>query len=82
MEKTRFGNWLLGAESTRKKVKKTLKSKTWDLNNKNSHKEKNEQEEMGICPALGKGWERGVYKFIFRQVPSEHLLNCEHFYCE
>ena len=54
MEKTRFGNWSLGSESTRrKKVKKTLQLKTWDLNNKNSHKEKNEQEEMGICPALG-----------------------------
>ena len=36
---------------------------------------------MGIGPALGKG--RGeVDKFIFRQVPSEHLLNCEHLYSE
>lgn len=32
------------------------------MNNENRHKEKNEQEEMGIyCPALGKGRERGVY---------------------
>ena len=65
----------------KKEKKKKNKTKTWDLNNENSHKEKNEQEEMGIGPALGKG--RGeVDKFIFRQVPSEHLLNCEHLYSE
>ena len=86
---------MLGSESTKRKIvkvnlklktwdlkkEKKKKKKTWDLNNENSHKEKNEQEEMGIGPALGKG--RGeVDKFIFRQVPSEHLLNCEHLYSE